>query len=177
MNNKTKWIVYGSGGLMLTALIVSAVKGKKSKPSIGDTDDVDVYAEKVKTLQAAIGANVDGDAGTETNTKTKAAFPNLYARWGRVSPLNIDMYLEGEKNEATLKAGGVVTPVGIESKVRELQRLLKMPAVLQTGYAGPVTHSTLQKKLPDYYKRYGNVTIANIDPYLIAARKLTTTFG
>lgn len=64
-----------------------------------------VYMDKVRKLQLFLGAGVDGNAGGEgsqTNIKTKAKFPALYANLGRVTPANIDAYLAETVKKTTV---------------------------------------------------------------------------
>lgn len=63
-----------------------------------------VYMDKVRKLQLFLGAGVDGNAGGEgsqTNIKTKAKFPALYANLGRVTPANVDAYLAETTKKTT----------------------------------------------------------------------------
>jgi len=63
------------------------------------------YMDKVRKLQLFLGAGVDGNAGGEgsqTNIKTKAKFPALYANLGRVTPSNIDAYLAETVKKTTI---------------------------------------------------------------------------
>jgi hypothetical protein len=62
-------------------------------PTTGPTE----YEKKVMKLQATVGAGVDGNPGSTSNSNTNrsvaAFYPVSYAKLGNVSPINIDAYL------------------------------------------------------------------------------------
>jgi hypothetical protein len=65
-----------------------------------------LYISKVKKIQLYVGTGVDGDAGTKdgsnTNQALKKKFPKEYALNGRLTPTNVDKYVEAiTKGEAS----------------------------------------------------------------------------
>lgn len=51
------------------------------------------YQKKVMTLQTRLGIGVDGQPGQQTNMTVASWFPVSFAKYGNVSPSNIDAYL------------------------------------------------------------------------------------
>lgn len=178
LNKKTKQIIlYTSVGLIAVYVIARLIKKSDTQNNTGGIDpcagrnkNTTTYGQKVMKLQENVGitgCDIDGIVGNQTNGAVKAAYPNLYARYGKVTTSNIDIYLDGEVMEAREILPADQT---YANKVKELQKRLGLPANQQTGIATETTNSTLQRKYPTYYRNYGKVALSNIDSYLQVVR-------
>ena len=177
---KTKKIIlYSSVGLIAVYVLMRLV-GKKDDSETNESNeecagrykDNSEYGQKVMKLQEKVGisgCDVDGVVGRQTNGAVKAKYPKMYARYGAVTALNVDKYLNGDVLEAQETSSPTAS---YTDKVKELQRLLGFPANLQTGNApiGGKTNTTLQTRYPTYFRNYGNVSVSNIDRYLQLVR-------
>jgi hypothetical protein len=64
--------------------------------------DTSAYGLKVMQLQKNVGltnCDVDGLVGNQTNGAVKTAYPTTYAKYGAVTPSNIDTYLNAKSLE------------------------------------------------------------------------------
>lgn len=119
------YYLYTKGKLPFIDKLINKIKGKEEKPDEPTPTDVTPvadkkivftppknpltdanYLSKVRKIQLYINTGVDGDAGTkdssDTNQALKKKFPTLYATYGRLTPSNVDKYVEAiTKQEAS----------------------------------------------------------------------------
>jgi hypothetical protein len=64
-----------------------------------------IYVSKVKKIQGYVNTGIDGDAGSKdssnTNQALKKKFPKEYASYGRLTPTNVDKYIDAIVKEET----------------------------------------------------------------------------
>lgn len=119
------YYLYTKGKLPFIDKLINKTKGNDEKPDEPTPTDVTpvaekkvvftppkdplkdpLYISKVKKIQVVLATGVDGDAGkndgSQTNQALKKKFPKEYALNGRLTPTNIDKYVEAiTKGEAS----------------------------------------------------------------------------
>jgi len=119
------YYLYTKGKLPFIDKLINKAKGNDEKPDEVTPTDVTpvaekkivftppkdplkdpIYISKVKKIQVVLATGVDGDAGkndsSQTNQALKKKFPKEYALNGRLTPTNIDKYVEAiTKGEAS----------------------------------------------------------------------------
>lgn len=131
-----------------------------------------IYVSKVKKIQLVLGTGADGDAGksdsSQTNQALKKKFPKEYALNGRLTPANVDKYIEAiVKGEATAiklqqDSNTKKSRMAFGDKLKNLYYKEKAKIVRKTDTNVPTKYFDKARKT--YNNDGGNVKILKNEP-------------
>lgn len=185
------YYLYTKGKLPFIDKLINKAKGNDEKPDEVTPTDVTpvaekkivftppkdplkdpLYISKVKKIQVVLATGVDGDAGkndsSQTNQALKKKFPKEYALNGRLTPTNIDKYVEAiTKGEASAIAlqkdtNTKKSRVAFGEKLKNLYYKDKAKIVRTTDTNAPTKY--FDKARQTYPNDGGNVKILKNEP-------------
>jgi hypothetical protein len=185
------YYLYTKGKLPFIDKLINKGKGNDEKPEEPTPTDVTpvaekkivftppkdplkdpLYISKVKKIQVYLGTGADGDAGktdgSNTNQALKKKFPKEYALNGRLTPTNVDKYVEaitkGEASAIALQKDTNTKKVRVAfgDKLKNLYYKDKSKIVRTTDTNAPTKY--FDKSRSTYPNDGGNVKILKNEP-------------
>jgi hypothetical protein len=185
------YYLYTKGKLPFIDKLINKAKGNDEKPEEPTPTDVTpvaekkivftppkdpltnpLYISKIKKIQVYLGTGADGDAGktdgSNTNQALKKKFPKEYALNGRLTPTNVDKYVEaitkGEASAIALQKDTNTKKVRVAfgDKLKNLYYKDKAQIVRKTDTNAPTKY--FDKSRSTYPNDGGNVKILKNEP-------------